>query len=43
MREIDEMDILGFLRVRAWNAGKKAEKKKPQRSTIDKVWPELRP
>ena len=37
MREIDEMDMLGFLRVRAWNAKRKAKKQESRRSTIDKV------
>ena len=42
MKEIDEMDLLGFLRVRAWNVRKK-KKAKPRRATIDTVWPELKP
>ena len=29
MQEIDSMDMLGFLRVRAWNAQQKKEKQKP--------------
>ena len=43
MKEIDEMDMLGFLRVRAWNVKRKAEKAKPRRATIDTVWPGLKP
>ena len=43
MREIDEMDLLGFLRIRAWNAKKKQEKIKHKKATIDTVWPGLRP
>ena len=43
MREIDEMDMLGYIRVRAWNAGKKREKKEPRCTTIDQVWPGLKP
>ncbi len=43
MREIDEMDMLGFLRIRAWNAGKKHKKKTPAPNFIDKVWPGLKP
>ena len=43
MKEIDEMDLLGFLYVRAWNAKRKQEKAKPRRATIDTVWPGLRP
>ncbi len=43
MKEIDEMDILGFLKIRAWNAKKKQRKKKPEPSYIDTVWPGLKP
>ena len=43
MREIDEMDLLGFLHIRAWNAKNKQEKQKPRRATIDTVWPRLKP
>ena len=43
MKEIDEMDLLGFLYVRAWNAKRKQEKAKPRRATIDTVWPGLKP
>ncbi len=43
MKEIDEMDLLGFLHVRAWNARQKKEKAKPKKATIDTVWPGLRP
>ena len=43
MQEIDEMDMLGFLHIRAWNAKKKQKKKEPAPSFIDKVWPGLRP
>ena len=28
MKEIDEMDMLGFLRLRAWDATREQEKKK---------------
>ena len=42
MAEIDQMDMLGFLQIRAWNVRQKAKKKEPQRTTIDKVWPGLR-
>ncbi len=30
MKEIDEMDMLGFLRLRAWDATREQEKKKPR-------------
>ena len=43
MREIDEMDLLGFLRIRVWNAKKKQEKAKPKQSYIDTVWPTVKP
>ena len=34
MKEIDEMDMLGFLRLRAWDARREAEKKKPRQRFI---------
>lgn len=43
MQEIDRMDMLGFLRIRAWNVNRKAKKQESRRSTIDKVWPGLKP
>ena len=43
MHEIDNMDMLGFLRVRAWNAQREQKKKQPQRSCIDEVWSQLKP
>ena len=43
MREIDEMDMLGFLRVRAWNASKKKKASEPKKGFIDKAWPTVRP
>lgn len=43
MREIDEMDMLGFLRIRAWNAVKKKKAPEPKKSYIDTVWPSVRP
>ena len=35
MMEIDEMDMLGFLRLRAWAARREQEKKKPRQRFID--------
>lgn len=32
MNEIDSMDMLGFLGVRAWNARKEKKKKEPRRA-----------
>ena len=37
MKEIDEMDMLGFLRLRAWDATREQEKKKPRHAFIDEV------
>ena len=42
MNEIDEMDMLGFLRIRAWSAKRECKKKEPRRAFIDEVWPELK-
>ena len=35
MAEIDGMDMLGFLRIRAWHAGQESKKKEPARKYID--------
>ena len=43
MNEIDSMDMLGCLHLRAWNAKKTKDKEKPKQSTIDQVWPGLKP
>ena len=43
MREIDDMDMLGFLRIRAWNARRETVKKKPKRAFIDEVWTSVKP
>ena len=43
MREIDEMDMIGYIRLRAWNAKKDQDKRKPRRCAIDQVWPGLKP
>lgn len=42
MSEIDSMDMLGFLGVRAWSANREKQKKAPRRAYIDEVWPELK-
>ena len=42
MREIDEMDMLGFLRIRAWSAIQEQKKKEPKHAYIDEVWPNLK-
>ncbi len=47
MNEIDSMDMLGYIKIRAWSAKRKAEKKaekqKPKRKFIDEVWPAMKP
>ena len=43
MRDIDEMDMLGYLQVRAWQAKREQEKKQPVRRYIDEVWDNLQP
>ena len=43
MKEIDEMDMLGFLRVRAWGIARKVKKVAPKKSFIDQVWPSVKP
>ena len=43
MAEIDGMDMLGFLRIRAWKAGREQEKKAPRRAYIDEVWGDMKP
>ena len=43
MREIDEMDMLGFLQVRAWNSNNEHRKAAPKARYIDEVWPDLKP
>ena len=37
--EIDRMDMIGFLRIRAWSARRAQKKKEPKRAFIDEVWP----
>ncbi len=36
MVQIDEMDLLGYIRLVAWKARKKQE---PRLTTIDQLWP----
>ena len=43
MIEIDSMDMLGFLSVRAWNARKEKKKAEPKHCFIDEVWSGLTP
>ncbi len=43
MDEIDRMDMLGFLKIRAWNAKQEQKKKEPRQRYIDEVWSSLSP
>ena len=43
MAEIDQTDLLGFLRVRAWNARKQKKQAEPKPGYIDAVWPGVKP
>lgn len=40
MKEIDEMDILGFFKLRAWAArqDRREKERPPRRAYIDEVW-----
>jgi len=42
MKEIDDMDMLGFLRIRAWDANREQAGKQPKRAYIDQVWPSVK-
>ena len=37
------IDMLGFLRLRAWDVAREHEKKKPRQRFIDEVWPGVKP
>ena len=43
MHEIDNMDILGYFKVRAWKAQHEQEKKIPRHRYIDEVWGNMKP
>ena len=43
MQEIDQMDMLGFLQVRAWTSNRAKEPAAPKARYIDEVWPGLKP
>ena len=43
MREIDEMDMLGFLRIRCWKAKREKARQAPMPRFIDEVWSQLSP
>lgn len=38
MGEIDGMDMMGYLKIRAWEAKKEKKKSEPRRMYIDEVW-----
>ena len=40
--DIDRMDMLGFLRIRAWKLNREKSEKAPKKAFIDQVWPDLR-
>lgn len=43
MCDIDGMDMIGYLKIRAWNARRAQKKKAPRQRYIDEVWPSLKP
>ena len=43
MQDIDGMDMLGYLRVRAWKAKRDRRDKEPVRRYIDEVWGDMKP
>lgn len=43
MHEIDQMDMPGFLKIRAWNARREQIKNTPRQRYIDEVWTGLKP
>ena len=42
MIEIDEMDMLGFLKVRAWDARREDISQEPRTAYIDEVWSHMK-
>lgn len=38
MQEIDGMDMIGFMKIRAWEARKEKKKREPVPKYIDEVW-----
>jgi hypothetical protein len=43
MQEIDQMDMLGFLRLRAWDAKREQKRLEPKNTFIDEIWPAMNP
>ena len=42
MQEIDGMDMLGFLRLRAWDARREHVSQEAKAAFIDQVWPNVK-
>ncbi len=42
LNDIDMMDFVGFLRLRAWEASREQKQKEPRRAFIDEVWPNVK-
>ncbi len=38
MKDIDDMDMVGYLELRAWNARRIQKEKEPKQRYIDEVW-----
>ena len=43
MKEIDEMDMLGYFQIRAWKAKCEKENTAPKHKYIDEVWTNMKP
>ena len=43
MKEIDQMDMLDSLRLRAWDASGEKEKNNPRQRFINEAWPGVKP
>jgi len=43
MQEIDGMDMLGFLRLRAWDVQREHEQQQLKLGYIDQLWPSIKP
>ena len=43
MCDIDDMDLLGYLRVRIWAIKREKKKNEPKPQYIDQIWKTLQP
>ncbi|MEG1514682.1 MAG: hypothetical protein RSD95_07355 [Clostridia bacterium] len=43
MKDIDEMDMVGFLLLRAWDTQREKVARAPKRGFIDQVWKSVKP